>query len=185
MLAAPELWAFMVFSGQTLDFDSVDRCFAKMAAAGFAGLIAVVVWMWPAIHTSAGFLISARWRTPASRRPHEGDSRSLQRHRSDFALGFEPRSGGGWRTHCEHLIAPHTRPPLGKAFTPPAHHDQTPRLLPQARTCSCGRTVAANQRSAVTLQTSQRKRSSRSSMFACSERTPPVVTNGAAFPTCR
>src|SRR6516225_9540607 len=39
----------------------------------------------------------ARKRTPASRRPHEGDSRSLQRHRSDFALGFEPRSGGGAR----------------------------------------------------------------------------------------
>jgi len=34
------------FSGQTLDFDSVDRCFAKMAAAGFVGFIAVVVWMW-------------------------------------------------------------------------------------------------------------------------------------------
>ena len=29
-----------------LDFDSVDRCFAKMAAAGFVGLIAVVVWAW-------------------------------------------------------------------------------------------------------------------------------------------
>ena len=30
------------FSGlETLDFDSVDRCFAKMAAAGFVGLIAV------------------------------------------------------------------------------------------------------------------------------------------------
>ena len=40
---------------ETLDFDAVDRCFAKMAAAGFAGLIAVAVWMWPAIHTSAGF----------------------------------------------------------------------------------------------------------------------------------
>jgi len=46
MLAAPELWTFMVFSEQTLDFDSVDRCFAKMAAAGFVGFIAVVVWMW-------------------------------------------------------------------------------------------------------------------------------------------
>jgi hypothetical protein len=40
---------------ETLDFDAVDRCFAKMAAAGFAALIAVAVWMWPAIHTSAGF----------------------------------------------------------------------------------------------------------------------------------
>ena len=40
---------------ETLDFDAVDRCVAKMAAAGFVGLIAVVVWMWPAIHTSAGF----------------------------------------------------------------------------------------------------------------------------------
>ena len=29
-----------------LDFDSVDRCFAKMAAAGFVGLIAVVAWAW-------------------------------------------------------------------------------------------------------------------------------------------
>ena len=35
------------FSGlETLDFDSVDRCFAKMAAAGFVGLIAVAAWMW-------------------------------------------------------------------------------------------------------------------------------------------
>ena len=40
---------------ETLDFDALDRCFAKMAAAGFVGLIAVAVWMWPAIHTSAGF----------------------------------------------------------------------------------------------------------------------------------
>jgi len=40
---------------ETLDFDAVDRCFAKMAAAGFVGLTAVVVWMWPAIHMSAGF----------------------------------------------------------------------------------------------------------------------------------
>ena len=29
-----------------LDFDSVDRRLAKMAAAGFVGLIAVVVWAW-------------------------------------------------------------------------------------------------------------------------------------------
>jgi hypothetical protein len=40
---------------ETLDFDPVDRLFAKMAAAGFVGLIAVVVWVWPAIHTSASF----------------------------------------------------------------------------------------------------------------------------------
>ena len=40
---------------ETLDFDAVDRVFAKIAAAGFVGLFAVVVWMWPAIHTSAGF----------------------------------------------------------------------------------------------------------------------------------
>jgi hypothetical protein len=40
---------------ETLDFDAVDRCFAKVAAAGFVGLIAVVVWVWPAINTSAGF----------------------------------------------------------------------------------------------------------------------------------
>ena len=40
---------------ETLDFDAVDGCFAKMAAAGFVGLIAVAVWAWPAIHTSAGF----------------------------------------------------------------------------------------------------------------------------------
>ena len=40
---------------ETLDFDAVDRFFAKIAAAGFVGLFAVVVWMWPAIHTSAGF----------------------------------------------------------------------------------------------------------------------------------
>ena len=32
--------------GGTLDFDSVDRCFAAMAAAAFVVLIAVVVWMW-------------------------------------------------------------------------------------------------------------------------------------------
>jgi hypothetical protein len=32
---------------QTLDFDSVDRVgFAAMAAAGFVGFIAVVVWVW-------------------------------------------------------------------------------------------------------------------------------------------
>jgi hypothetical protein len=29
--------------------------FAKIAAAGFVGLFAVVVWVWPAINTSAGF----------------------------------------------------------------------------------------------------------------------------------
>jgi hypothetical protein len=34
------------FSGETLDFDSVDRCFAAMAAAGFVGFIAVMVWVW-------------------------------------------------------------------------------------------------------------------------------------------
>ena len=28
---------------ETLDLDSVDRCFAAMAAAGFVGFIAVVV----------------------------------------------------------------------------------------------------------------------------------------------
>src|SRR6516164_5524390 len=35
---------FLVDAG--LDFDSVDRCFAKMAAAAFVALIAVAVWMW-------------------------------------------------------------------------------------------------------------------------------------------
>ena len=30
----------------TLDFDFVDRCFAAMAAAGFVGFIAVLVWAW-------------------------------------------------------------------------------------------------------------------------------------------
>jgi hypothetical protein len=40
---------------ETLDFDAVDRRFAKVAAAGFVALIAVVLWVWPAIHTSAGF----------------------------------------------------------------------------------------------------------------------------------
>ena len=29
-----------------LNFDSLDRRLAKMAAAGFVGLIAVVVWAW-------------------------------------------------------------------------------------------------------------------------------------------
>ena len=32
-------------SGGTFEFDSVDRCFAKMAAAAFVALIAVAVWM--------------------------------------------------------------------------------------------------------------------------------------------
>jgi hypothetical protein len=40
---------------ETLDFDAVDRSFAKIAAAGFVGLIAVVLWVWPVIHTSVGF----------------------------------------------------------------------------------------------------------------------------------
>jgi hypothetical protein len=31
------------FSKETLEFDSVDRCFLKMAAAAFVGLIAVVL----------------------------------------------------------------------------------------------------------------------------------------------
>ena len=30
----------------TLEFDSLDRRFAAMAAAAFVGLIAVVAWMW-------------------------------------------------------------------------------------------------------------------------------------------
>jgi hypothetical protein len=34
------------FSVEALDFDSVDRCFAKMVAAGFVGFIALVVWIW-------------------------------------------------------------------------------------------------------------------------------------------
>ena len=34
---------FLVDAG--LDFDSVDRCFAKMAAAAFVALITVAVWM--------------------------------------------------------------------------------------------------------------------------------------------
>jgi len=33
-------------SEETFGFDSVDRCFAKMAAAAFVALIAVAVWMW-------------------------------------------------------------------------------------------------------------------------------------------
>jgi len=33
-------------SGETFEFDSVDRCFAKMAAAAFVALIAVAVWTW-------------------------------------------------------------------------------------------------------------------------------------------
>ena len=37
---------------ETLDFDAVDRFFAKIAAAGFVGLFAVLVWALPAIHTS-------------------------------------------------------------------------------------------------------------------------------------
>jgi hypothetical protein len=41
--------AFVVhgYSGETLDFDSVDRVgFAAMAAAGFVGFVAVVVCVW-------------------------------------------------------------------------------------------------------------------------------------------
>ena len=34
------------FSGEAFEFDSVDRCFAAMAAAGFVGFIAVLVWAW-------------------------------------------------------------------------------------------------------------------------------------------
>jgi hypothetical protein len=34
------------FSGETLDFDYVDRRFAVMAAAAFVQFIAVVVWAW-------------------------------------------------------------------------------------------------------------------------------------------
>ena len=30
----------------THDFDSADRCFAAMAAAGFVEFIAVLVWAW-------------------------------------------------------------------------------------------------------------------------------------------
>jgi hypothetical protein len=33
-------------SGETLDFDVVDWCFARMAGAGFVGLVAVVAWTW-------------------------------------------------------------------------------------------------------------------------------------------
>jgi hypothetical protein len=61
---------------ETLDFDAVDRCFAKMAAAGFVGLIAVAVWMWPAIPYVGGFFSSARWSTACERaheRPPLGD----------------------------------------------------------------------------------------------------------------
>jgi hypothetical protein len=34
------------FSGETLEFDFVDRRFATMVASAFVLLIAVVVWMW-------------------------------------------------------------------------------------------------------------------------------------------
>jgi hypothetical protein len=34
------------FSGETLVFDSVDRCLAALTAAGFVGFIAVLVWVW-------------------------------------------------------------------------------------------------------------------------------------------
>ena len=50
---------------------------------------------------------------------------------------------------------------------------QTPRLPPQARTCSCGRTVAVNHRSAATLPTSQRKRRIKSSLSASWLGVPP------------
>ena len=31
---------------ETPDFNSVDRCFAAMAAAGFVEFIAVLLWAW-------------------------------------------------------------------------------------------------------------------------------------------
>jgi hypothetical protein len=34
------------FSGETLHFDSIDRCFAALAATGFVGFIAVVASVW-------------------------------------------------------------------------------------------------------------------------------------------
>jgi hypothetical protein len=54
-------------SEETFGFDSVDRCFAKMAAAAFVALIAVAVWMWLSLgnggrpHLTAGaFMIQNR-----------------------------------------------------------------------------------------------------------------------------
>ena len=41
-------------SEETFGFDSVDRCFAKMAAAAFVALIAVAVWMWLSLGTAEG-----------------------------------------------------------------------------------------------------------------------------------
>jgi len=73
-------------SGETLDFDSVDRCFAAMAAAAFVGLIAVVVWMMAStsaaasksacISRKATAEISTQYRSTISANP------SCARHRS-------------------------------------------------------------------------------------------------------
>jgi hypothetical protein len=54
---------------ETLDFDAVDRCFAKIAAAAFGVLIAVAVCMWP-IHTSAGFSHQRAGQQHASAQPN-------------------------------------------------------------------------------------------------------------------
>ena len=59
-----------------------------------------------------------RLTNPASSRLHATDSRSLQRHRSDFALGLEPRSGDGAR-----IVSPE-RAPAG----PPRRDPRIPIL---------------------------------------------------------
>ena len=35
-------------------FDSVDRCFAALAATAFVGLVAIVVWVWLSAPPSKG-----------------------------------------------------------------------------------------------------------------------------------
>jgi hypothetical protein len=35
-------------------FDSIDRCFAGLAAAAFVGLVAIVVWVWLSAPSSQG-----------------------------------------------------------------------------------------------------------------------------------
>ena len=76
--------------GETLDFDSVDRCFAAMAAAAFVGLIAVVVWMMASTSDSASKSarisrrataeMSTQYRSTISANP------SCARHRSPWRL---------------------------------------------------------------------------------------------------
>ena len=79
------------------NFDSVDRCFAAMAAAGFVAFIAVVVWAWlswasphakPArvlgVHGFSGKMVSVEKPLEEERLSY---LRSLQRHPAAMEYG--------------------------------------------------------------------------------------------------